>query len=187
MIRRALCLGAAVSALAACVSVPAQYQPSIDNAELLLKIDRRLGVGEFTAAPGVQNHMLSARGVGIEGGAGGYAAFLREAVISELRKSGSYDPASPLQLSGVLTRNRLNSGYARGAASVGADLTLRRGEEVIHRNSIDQNHEWDSSLAGIVATSAAMDNYGATVQKLLGKLFSDPAFGAALAAAAPAH
>ena len=186
---RWLCVGVMALPLAACVSTPApQYQPSIDNTELLLQLNRRLAVGEFGAAAGVENHALSARGVQIRGGSDGtYATFIHDAVVSELQRAGSLDQSAPAQLTATLTRNTLNAGVATGSASVGADFTLERNGEVIYRQSLVEDHRWDSSFAGIVASSAAIDNYGATVQLLLKKLFSDPAFIAALASAAPAH
>ncbi len=171
--------------LAACVSPPApKYQPGIANTELLMKAPAKLAVGHFTATPGVSNHSLGIRGSQLNGGSDGtFSTYLQDAVTTELQTSGRYDPASPLQLSGVLTRNELSTGVKTGTATVGAEFSLKRNSEIYFDKTLVAEHEWESSFIGAIAIPAAISNYPTAVQKLLGVLFADPEFVAALQSA----
>jgi hypothetical protein len=171
--------------LAACVSPPAaKYQPAIDNTRILLGQSARLAVGKFSAAPGVSNHALAVRTSELTGGGsdGAFSTYLHDAIVVELQTSGRYDDSSQLRISGVLTRNELSSGIATGTAAVGAEFALTRNDEVCFKKTLVAEHTWDSSFLGVVAIPAAFGNYPTTVQKLLGELFADPDFIAAIRA-----
>lgn len=173
-----------IALMAACASIPApQYQPSISNTDALLGKGVKIGVGGFSAATGVENKALGVRGLQLNGGGDGtYATYLREAAIKELQTASAYDASSPLSLTGTLTHNELNGrGIKTGSAEVGAEFQLTRDAKVLYRKTLDVRHEWKSSFMGAVAIPAAVDNYSVTVQKLLGKLFSDHEFVAAAA------
>ena len=169
-------------ALAACVSPPApKYQPAIANTELLMKAPAKLAVGDFTAAAGVNNRSLSIRGSTLNGGSDGtFSTYLKDAMVTELQTSGRYDAASTLQVSGVLTHNELNSGVKTGSATVGAEFALTRNHELCFKKTLTAEHQWESSFLGAVAIPAAISNYPTAVQKLLGMLYTDPEFVAAL-------
>lgn len=171
--------GALCLSLTACVSVPAtKYQPGIDNSSLLLQHQLKMDVGTFTAAAGVENHSLSMRGSQLKGGTDGtYAAYLREALITELQTAQGYVIGDHLSLEGQLTANELNAGAVKtGTAQVGARFVLKRGDTVVYDKVLIAEHQWESSFIGAIAIPAAMDNYGTTVQKLIGKLLVDPEF-----------
>jgi hypothetical protein len=176
-----------VLALAACVSPPApKYQPAIGNTNVLIREGSKLGVGKFSAAAGVNNHSLAVRASELTGGSDGtFSTYLHDAIVVELQTSGRYDASSPLQISGVLTRNELSSGVGTGTAAVGAEFALLRNNEVCFKKTLVAEHKWDSSFIGAVAIPAAFTNYPTTVQKLLGELFADSDFIAAVRAATP--
>jgi len=183
-VARCFALALAMLALTACVSPPAaRYQPAIDNTNILLRQGIRLGVGKFSAAVGVSNHSLAVRGSQLTGGSDGtFSTYLHDALVTELQTSGRYDTSSQLLLSGVLTRNELSSGIGTGTAAVGAEFSLTRNNEVCFKKTLLAEHKWDSSFIGAVAIPAAFSNYPTTVQKLLGELFADPDFIAAVGA-----
>lgn len=176
-------------ALGACVSPPApKYQPAVDNTALLIKQTGKLGVGKFTAAEGVSNHSLTVRASELTGGSDGtFSTYLHDALVTELQTSARYDASSDLQISGVLTRNELSSGMSTGTASVGAEFALTRNNQVCFKKTLVADHKWDSSFIGAIAIPAAFDNYPTTVQKLLGQLFADPDFVAAVRSANATH
>lgn len=177
-VARYFALALVMLALEACVSPPApQYQPAIDNTNVLIRQSPKLGVGKFSAAAGVSNHSLAVRGSQLTGGSDGtFSTYLHDAMVVELQTSGRYDAASQLQISGVLTRNELSSGVGTGTATVGAEFALTRNNEVCFKKTLVAEHKWDSSFIGAVAIPAAFGNYPTTVQKLLGELFADPDF-----------
>lgn len=172
-------------ALAACVSPPApKYQPAIDNTELLLRNNARISVGKFTAAAGVNNRSLGVRGSQLNGGSDGtFSTYLRDALIVELQTSARYDGSGEVQISGLLTRNELSAGVGTGEAAVGAEFTLTSNDQVCFKKTLVAEHHWESSFMGAIAIPAAFNNYPTTVQKMLGELFADPDFIAAVRAA----
>jgi hypothetical protein len=180
---RAACLVPLIAiALAGCVSPPApKYQAAIANTELLIKHSTKLSVGDFTAAPGVSNRSLGMRGSQLNGGSDGtFSTYLHDALTTELQTAAHYDPSSDLRISGVLTRNELDTGVKTGTAAVGGEFSLTRGSTVCFKKTLVAQHHWESSIIGAVAIPTAIDNYSTTVQKLLGELFSDSDFIAAL-------
>lgn len=173
------CLALIALALSGCISTPApRYNPSVANSSLMLQHRPIADVGPFTAAAGVENRALSMRGSRLQGGSDGtYATYLRDAVIAELQVAGGYVPGSRVRIDGELTHNSLNvAGIKVGSAEVGARFIVRREGVVVYDRSLKANHEWDSSFIGALAIQAGIDNYGTTVQKLIGQLLADPAF-----------
>jgi hypothetical protein len=169
--------------MAGCIAPPApKYQATIGTTELILKQRVKLAVGPFGAAPGVENHALGMRASSLHGGSDGtFSTYLRDAVVSELQTAGSYETGNDgLQLSGVLTRNELDCGIKTGSAAVGGKFSLTRNGQTTFSKAFVAEHEWESSFIGAVAIPMAIDNYTATVQQLLGKLFADSEFVAAL-------
>lgn len=178
-------LSASLASLVACVSVPApSYQPSIDSTERLMRHRASVRVGEFDAAPGVSDARLSVRGSAMTaGGDGRYSSYLRDALATELRSAGRFDPSGATVVSGTLLRNELNGGGSRtGNARLGARFVVRRGDTVVYDRNLEAEHRWDSSFIGAIAIPTAMDNYATGVQKLLQVLFLDPDFERALVA-----
>ncbi|MGX9720213.1 hypothetical protein [Stenotrophomonas acidaminiphila] len=166
----------------ACVSTPVpKYQPSVENSSLILQARPVMDVGAFTASDGVQNRKLSMRGSSLQGGSDGtYATYLRDALIAELQISGGYVPGHDLRMDGQLVRNALNvAGVKTGSAEVGARFVLRRQGQIVYDKTLQSRHEWKSSFIGAIAIQAGIDNYGTTVQKLIGQLLADPEFIAA--------
>jgi hypothetical protein len=180
---RGLLVGLLALAAAGCASVPApKYAPGIHNTELLYGQPVKIAVGPFTAAPGVANRSLTVRASQLTGGGDGmFSTYLRDAAITELKAAARYDADGPVLLTGVLTRNEISTGLPRGTATLGADFVLTRGQTRCYDKTLVIQHHWDSSFVGAVAIPAAINNYPTAVQDLLGKLFSDPAFLAALA------
>lgn len=185
---RALLAALVAASLGACVSMPAPtYQPSVDTSQALLaSAGTVIQVGDFTAAPGVENTSLGVRGSRLEPGSDGtYAGYLRDALATELRAAGRHAQASAIRIDGELTRNTLDGGGAKtGHASVGARFRVERDGAVVYDRALRVEHEWESSFMGPIAIPAAFDNYATTVQKLLHALFTDAEFVAATAPAA---
>lgn len=181
--RRAIRIGAvlaAASALAACVSVPAPaYQPSVANLQALRASEASIGVDDFSADAGVNDRRLGIRADAIVGAGTdkAFSTYLQQALETELRNAGRLDAASGLRLSGNLTVNRLDANdISVGRASVGARFVLTRDGRVVYDKVQVVEHTWESSFLGAIANPAAMQGYAATVQKLTGQLFADPAF-----------
>lgn len=177
--------------MAGCADVPApKYQAAVNNTEVLIKEPGKIAVGQFTAASGVENHQLSIRGANaLKGGGadGTFSGYLHDAVVAELGTAAHYDPHSQLVLTGVLTSNSIDTGISKGSAIVGADFKLSQDGRMCFEKSIVARSEWPSSFIGAIAIPNAINNYPTAYQKLLGQLFQDQAFTAALKAASASH
>lgn len=177
---RAGALPAMLFALAACANVPAPaYQPGVGNLQTLRVSTTPIGVDDFAAAAGVNDRKFGLRADSMTGAGsdGAFSTYLQQALEAELRNAGRLDDAAGLRLSGTLTQNQLDAnGLSVGDATVGARFVLTRDGEVIYNEVHSVDHQWESSFIGALAIPAAMQGYSATVQKLIGQLFADPAF-----------
>lgn len=171
---------AMVLALAACVNTPAPaYQPGIANLQALRAGTTLIGVDDFAADAGVNDSRFGIRASSMTGGGvdGAFSSYLQHALEIELRNAGRLDAAAGLRLSGTLTANRLDSaGSSVGHAWISARFVLTRDGRVVYDKVHNVDHEWEASFLGAIAIPAAMQGYSATVQKLAGRLFADPAF-----------
>jgi hypothetical protein len=182
---------AAAAALAACLGASAcstkapVYQASVENVQTLS------GLGPVKAAVGtvklderVDGSMsrISVRGLSIESPyPGGYAEHLAEALRADLAAAGKLDPKAPRTINAVMTANRLDaSGVNVGVAEIAARFTVTDGRRVLYDKRHDVKHEWESSFMGALAAMNAIQHYNVTLQKLVGRLFSDAAFKQAL-------
>ena len=154
------------------------YPPGNDSSTRLLQGSGKIAVEPFSAAPGIRDQGLSVRGSPVDGAADGrFSTYVHDALVSELDTAHRFDPASPVRISGELTRNTLDgSGVSKGTARVGVRFTVTRNGQPVYTRDIDVSHEWESSFIGMIAIPAAVQNYVTTVQKLLGKLISDEEF-----------
>jgi hypothetical protein len=186
----------AVLALAGCSAIAPPYQVSVQNQQQLRAAAPalRLQVGEASADPklGAKGGSLSARTTGVASPyAGSWVAYVKEAITAELRSAGQLDAASPATVSVALLENELSAGMSTGEVRLGAAFTVINGGRTVYQKTHRVVHQWESSFMGPVAIPAAVNNYGAGVQKLLQAVFSDPDFrtstrAAAVPAAAPA-
>ena len=180
--RARLLAAAALTALllVGCVSTPAPaYAPGNDNLTVLRgQPGARLAVDAFQAAPGVANDRLGLRGNSMSGGSDGtFTTYLQQALEAELRNANRHDAGSTIRVSGELLANRLDASGARtGKASIRARFVVTRGGAVAYDKPLQADHQWESSFIGALAVPTAMENYVATLQKLIGALVADPAF-----------
>lgn len=165
------------------IKAPA-YHTSIDNVQTLQGFGpAKLSVGSVKADDKTGSNLdyISARGLQFESPyADGYAGYLREALRADLSAAGRFDAAAPRVIDAVLIANRLDaSGINTAEAEIAARFSLTEGGRVLYQKEHAAKHRWDSSFLGALAAQHAMNNYGATMQKLIGRLFADPEFAAA--------
>ena len=184
MRRRAPVLALAL-ALAGCAMAPIPLSPP--SAALVDKLavpGPRFAVGGFTPSPslpaGADKH-LAVRASTIAPENGSFAAYLGETLRTQLRASGRLDPASPLVLSGTLVRNSVSSAIGDGHGEIAAEFVLTRDGREMFRKTIAARRTWESSFVGAAAIPAADVGYAGLYTLLVGNLFDDPDFRAAIA------
>jgi hypothetical protein len=168
----------------ACSTKAPVYQASVENVQTLY------GLGPVRAAVGTVKldergggvDRISVRGLSIESPyPGGYAEHLAEALRADLAAAGKLDPKAPKIINAVMTVNRLDaSGVSVATAEVAARFTVSEGSRVLYEKHHEAKHEWESSFMGALAAMNAIQHYNVTLQKLVGRLFSDAAFKQAL-------
>lgn len=171
--------------LCGCVQVPVTYQPALENLEVLKggKMPP-LNVGVFALAPGKDaaiDKSVTARAATIVPANGGtFSQFLKEAITTELRTAGKYDSASTIVIRGLLTTSQLDAAIGTGSGALGAKFSLSRGDRVVYEKDVNVDSKWESSFVGATAIPAAINEYTSLYKKLIGKLFGDSEFRAAV-------
>jgi len=173
------CLG-----LGACTTNAPKYQPSIENVQALQglgPVKVSIGTVKLDEKNAASLNEVTARGTSLVSPYGGYAEYLKEGLRTDLVTAGKYDPNARYAVNAVMTRNRLDaSGINVGEAEVAARFSVTEGARVVYDKEQAVKNEWESSFIGGIAIPRAVQNYVATIQKLLGRLFADPDFKAAL-------
>lgn len=174
--------------LGGCATGPiGTHQPSLATVQSLRQTSMApAAVGEFT--PGPQLAAARDKSVGVRGSSlssptsGSFTAYLKEALITDLRAAGKYDTAARTVISGQLIRNELNAGGVSSANStIAAKFAVAREGTAIYDKPISVTHEWPSSFMGAVAIPEAISQYTLMYARLLDKLFADEEFQAAVA------
>ena len=168
---------------AGCAMTAPPYQPSIDNVETLKRAGGPAALGSFTVqagGPGVTS--IGLRGSSMTSPVGAdYAAYLANALSQELQLAGKLDPKSKVVITGLLLKNDIAAGgISTNSGEIEAQFTVIHGGQERYRGTHRVEMSWDSSFVGAVAIPKAQQQYPVMVQKLLTKLFADPAFVAAL-------
>jgi len=124
---------------------------------------------------------LTLRGGKYESPNGSFTAYLEDALKQELDDARLLDSSSKIEVSAVLLKNMLDgSGISIGIAEIEARFLVNKEGTLTYDKIMTASHTWESSFAGAIAIPRAHQNYPIVVQKLLGKLFTDPEFMAAL-------
>lgn len=165
------------------INAPA-YQPSLANVEQLKKAaPAAVNVGSFTVRPGMEGASgISLRGNPMASPVGGdYAAYLADALRKDLLLAGKLDPKSGIEISGQLLKNDIAAGgFSTNSGEIEARFVVRRDNQERYNAVHGATDTWDSSFVGAVAIPKAQQQYPVLVQKLLGLLFGDAQFQAAI-------
>ncbi|MBQ0930117.1 hypothetical protein [Ideonella alba] len=176
----------AVAALATgCASVTVPVTASAPNVERLKSSPPApMGVGEFKAAPGKAAD--ADKGLSVRGGntiapqGGSFAVQLRDQLAAELKGAGLLSTDGRIVVSGTITDNNLDAGIGKGIGRLAARFQVKRDGAQVFDKELVAAAEWESSFMGAVAIPAAFNQYGALYQKLIGQLFDDADFKAAV-------
>lgn len=182
--KRLLTLAAVASAalLTACTTPAPTYNPSVENAESLKGLAAST-VGEFQLAmSGGGGTSISLRADSMVSPVGSnYAAYLAEALRSELSLAGKLDPKSPFEITGTLLKNDISAGgFSTNSGEIEARFVLKRGGQERYSAVKRVQSQWESSFIAAVAIPKARNQYPLMVQQLIKELLSDSEFVKAL-------
>jgi len=166
--------------LGACTTVAPPYAASVANVDVTAKLAGPIAVGKFEFEKGREaelNSVGARAGVFVSPINNSFADYFGDAVTKDLKAAGKFDASSPRVLTGVLVKNYLT---AAGTQVNESDLQVRfrlaQGRNTLYDKLIQAQNQWESSFMGAIAIPRALDNYVATIQKLINNLFSDPDF-----------
>lgn len=165
-----------------CATLPlGEPQASLDNIERIRRTTvAPLDVGAFTRGAGISAADDRSHGVRsntVVAPRGSFSGYLGETLKVELVGAGRYQTGGPLVLRGELLETRLDgSGTNVGVASLGARFELVRDQAVLYRSDLRVADRWESAFMGVEAIPAAVNHYQDLYRRLVGALFSDPAF-----------
>jgi hypothetical protein len=178
-----LALLAPLTMLAACSVVATPYSPSVENIQALKNAAPvHARIGDFRSQDGRNNrYPLQARADVMRSPVGNsFAAYLSNAIAQELALAGALSPSASVELDGVLLENNVDVGIGTGVGTISARFVVKRDDAVRYDQVKTVRSEWDSSFAAAIAVPRATQQYPLIVQKLLGELYSDPAFVSAI-------
>jgi hypothetical protein len=167
-----------------CATTAPKYNTNFDNVAKLRAADLAPAkIAVMTKESGAKSDVdsLTIRGGSYKSPYGSYTAYVREALKQEFNDARLDDPNSTVEVGGVLLRNVLDaSGFSRAFAEIEARIQVKRDQKIVYNSIKTARVEWDSSFVGAVAIPRAAQSYPSVIQKLLGELYADPQFLAAL-------
>jgi hypothetical protein len=176
-----LITAAALSAVGcANISVPAP-QPTMPNVNAAKQLPDSVKVGSFKLAAGLSpsiDQSISVRGSNTLNAPAGqnFSSYLRDVLVTELRAANKLDDASPISITGELTRSELEAGMSTGTATLSARFLVSRADGVCLDKELTATGQWESSFMAAVAVPAAFNHYTALYPELAGKLLKDADF-----------
>lgn len=182
-----LCAAVALGGCAT-IAVP-PYAPSVASVGVVARLAGPVAVGRFEFDRGREAELNSvgARASSFQSPINrSYADYFADAAAKELKAAGKFDASAPRVLTGVIVRNYLSGA---GATANQSDLQVRfrlaSGAATLYDKLLQAQGEWEASFMGAIAIPRALDNYVATLQRLLRSLFADPDFIRASGSQAP--
>lgn len=174
-----LCMTATVFSSGCSLMAP-RYTASIDNVQKIKDADiQPVKIGTFESIPGDgNNNPISIRGSSLASPYdSSYAKYIAEALRQDLELAGKLASDAKIEISGGLQKNDINiPPIGSGTGELEVRFTVRRAGEIKYDQVKSIHDTWDSSFVGAVAIPRAQARYPVMVQKLLAKLYADPAF-----------
>lgn len=171
MIARSLLFVVLAMFVAGCETYSApRYGMSADNIVALRALaPARIAVGAFAEPQKFADGCRAAGPITAADGIG-FAAYIRKALIDELKIAGVYDERAPVTLTGTLDHLAFSSTVAWWNLT----LTVRssNGRSV----TVQEEYKFDGAFAAVTACKKVADAYFPAVQNALQKLIASPDF-----------
>lgn len=169
--------------LSACSLTAPTYNASLDNVDKLkANGDYKVAVGQFAPATSLKTESgVALRTASMTSPYGNsYSQYLAEAIKQELSLAGKLAPSSPVQITGTLLENDVDTGVATGKGVIKARIVVTNGDTKRYDQVKSAEMEWSSNFVAAIAIPRATEAYPKLVQKLLASLLDDEAFLKAL-------
>jgi hypothetical protein len=166
--------------LTGCAALVApEYSPNYEVIDKVRKIEAQLlAVGQVQPVdPEAKVNRISLRASSLKSSTGTFAKYLENALISDLKEMGFYDPSSASRIDLTILQNDIDiSGLSEGKGVLEASLKVVRDGAVKLEKTYTATTQFESSFAGAVAIPKGQSEYPNLVRKFLAEVYSDPAF-----------
>lgn len=157
------------------------YSPSVTTIQTVKNSQAApVSVAKATVASANLNK-ISLRSNPLKSPYGDYAAYIEQALKTELSQAGLLDDNATTVISSKLTQNSLDTGMSTGTGEIAAVFTVTKAGTAVFQKEISATETWQSSFVGAIAIPNAVNAYPALVNKLIANLFSDKEFLASIA------
>lgn len=147
-----------------------RYGVSADNVVVLRNLGpARVRVGAFAEPPEFKDGCRAAGPITAADGMG-FAAYIRKALIDELKIAAVYDDSGDITLTGTLDQLAFSSTVAYW------DILLTVASSNGRSVSVQENYKFPGAFAAETACKRVADAYFPAVQNTLQKLIASPAF-----------
>lgn len=166
--------------LSGCASFVAPgYSPNYETIDKLKKENlAKLAVGEVQPTdPAAPINKISLRASSLKSSSGTFAKYLEEALISDLKELGLYEPTAGNRIDAVIIKNDIDiSGFSKGLGIMEVKIKVSKNTDTVFEKTYVANTQFESSFAGAVAIPKGQSEYPSLVRELLKKIYEDPAF-----------
>lgn len=109
-----------------------------------------------------------------------FADYLQAALKAEFARAERLKPDAKVEVAGVLLKNTISVGVETAHAEISARITVRAGSQLRYDKTHSARDDWPSHFMAALAIPMARSRYPIVVNKLIGTIFADPAFIAAI-------
>lgn len=169
-----------VSFLSGCASLLApNYSPDYEAIDKLKKLNlQKVALGEFQPRdPNAAVNKISLRGASLRAQEGAFSIYLENAIRSDLKEIGIFDPASITKLDATVIKNDIDiSGISKGSGNMEVKITILKNGKQEFDKTYSTTTNFESSFAGAVAVGIGQKEYPGLVRAFLKNVYSDPEF-----------
>jgi hypothetical protein len=131
--------------------------------------------------PNAPVNRISLRGTRLDSPSGTFAKYLEDAIVRDLKEVSAYDAKSRTRLDARILENDVSVGnISTGSGVMTVEIEVTREGVQRLKKTYKANISFESSFAGMVAIPAGQTAYPTLVRALLGKVYTDPQFAAAI-------
>jgi hypothetical protein len=109
-----------------------------------------------------------------------FADYLQAALKAEFTRAGRLKPDAKVEVAGMLLKNTISVGVETAHSEISARITVRAGTQLRYDKTHSARDDWPSHFMAALAIPTARSRYPIVVNKLIGTIFADPEFIAAI-------
>lgn len=160
-----------------CTHIADRYPISADNVVAIRALgNQKINVGAFSTSPGVAGTEIQCAGVAIAPPDGNsFAAYIRTALIADLKLAAAYSSVAPVTLIGNIDALEVDASALSLTGQWLIVLTVHRNGKSL---TVSERYSFGSQTLNLTSCEGASRRLGAAVQNLVNKLVTAPEFGA---------